>query len=377
MLACMDRAGNPSSVHAEGRAARGVVEAARRQVASLCGAPPGDIIFTSGATEAAAMVLRAPWRCIVLSRIEHPCVVEPVVASNARPIELAVGEDGRIDVDHAQRLLTRHARDLAGERGSSLLVVQAANNETGVVQPVAELAAMAREHGLSVLVDAVQAAGRIGLDRDALGADFMLLSSHKIGGPKGVGALVAREGQVLPPLLLGGGQERRRRAGTENVEGIAGFGAAAQAALETRDVEMERVGALRDELERRAQEMAPGTVVVGYGAPRLANTTCLALPGAKAETLVIKLDLAGVAVSAGAACSSGKVGQSSVLAAMGLEPEVAGAAIRVSMGHGTTHMDVESFLAAWRGAVDARLARAPRRREAAGAITATIETTIR
>ena len=352
MLACMDAVGNPSSVHAEGRAARALVETARRQVSSLCWAQPADVSFTSGATEAANWVLSQPRRVIFASRLEHACIADAAVVSGARVIELPVAAGGRVDVEAAAAILARHARDDAGgPPGASLVVVQAANNETGIVQPVAEIAALAREHGCRVLVDAVQAVGRIAVERDVLDADFLLLSSHKIGGPKGGGALVVRDGRVLRPLLVGGGQERRRRAGTENVEGIVGFGAAAQAARLALDAESVRLAALRDRLEHQALAIAPDAVVIGRDVPRLANTTCLVLAGAKAETLVIKLDLAGVAVSAGAACSAGKVGQSRVLAAMGLSPELARAAIRVSIGHTTTTADIERFLDVWRGAV--------------------------
>lgn len=354
MLACMDSVGNPSSVHAEGRAARAQVETARRQVAELCGAKPAEVILTSGATEAANWVLSGPWRVIFASRLEHVCIADAAAASGARVIEIPVAADGRVDVEATKAILARHAIDAGGSPGASLVVLQAANNETGIVQPVAEIAALAHARGLGLLVDAVQAVGRIAVDRDALGADFLLLSSHKIGGPKGVGAMVLREGRDVRPLLVGGGQERRRRAGTENVEGIVGFGAAAQAARLAREAESVRLAGLRDRLEREALAIAPSAVVIGRDAPRLPNTTCLALAGSRAETLVIKLDLAGVAVSAGAACSSGKVGESRVLAAMGLAPEVARAAIRVSIGHATTSGDIERFLDAWRGAVAVR-----------------------
>ncbi len=228
----------------------------------------------------------------------------------------------------------------------ALVTLQMANNETGVLQPVAEAAAVATARGLSVHTDAVQVAGRMAVDFRALGVDFLNLSAHKLGGPKGIGALVIRAGAALPALLVGGGQERRRRAGTENVPAIAGFGAAARAAA--RDLAgMQRVRALRDRLEAEARAIAPEARVIAERAERLPNTTSIALPGASAETMVIALDLAGVAVSAGAACSSGKVGASHVLEAMGVAPALARAAIRVSLGWGSTQADVVAFLKAW------------------------------
>jgi cysteine desulfurase len=221
-----------------------------------------------------------------------------------------------------------------------------ANNETGVLQPVGSVARQAREAGFAVHTDAVQAAGRMPIDFADVGVDYLTLSAHKLGGPKGVGALVVRDGAALPSLIAGGGQERRRRAGTENVAAIAGFGAAAIAARAELH-RMQRVGALRDSLEREARAVTPEAIIVGAAADRLANTTSLALPGASAETLVIALDLKGIAVSAGAACSSGKVGVSHVLAAMGLAPEIARAAIRISLGTQSTEQDIARFLGAW------------------------------
>jgi cysteine desulfurase len=208
------------------------------------------------------------------------------------------------------------------------------------------VARLAKVHGLAVHTDAVQAAGRLPVDMATLGVDFLTLSAHKLGGPKGVGALIVREGASLPAFVAGGGQERRRRAGTENVAAIAGFGAAAEAALSQVGTGSS-VGALRDRLEREVREITPEAVIVAGEAPRLPNTTSLALPGASAETLVIAFDLRGIAVSAGAACSSGKVGASHVLAAMGLAAHIAGSAIRVSLGWATTERDVAAFLEAW------------------------------
>lgn len=348
VVAALDVAGNPSSVHAEGRAARAIVEDAREKVAALVGAKPSDVAFTSGATESSNWVLRRSWRTVYYSDIEHAAVRAPCLAADGRLVRLPVGADGTMDVAHFAAALD--ARAPGASAGHGLLVVQAANNETGVLQPVAAMADLARAHGVSVFSDAVQAAGRIPLDAVALGIDFLSLSAHKIGGPKGVGALVFGDGRsgdaALPPMLIGGGQERRRRGGTENVAAIAGFGAAAAAAR--RDLaDMHRIAALRDRLESEARRIAPDTIVIGAGAPRLANTTSLAIAGISADRLVIALDLDGVAVSAGSACASGKVGQSHVLAAMGVAGVVAAGAIRVSLGHATTEADIDAFLASF------------------------------
>ena len=342
MLAALDVVGNPSSVHAEGRRARAIIEDARESVADLVGVSPAQVVFTSGATEANAWVLRAGWDAVFVAGIEHDSVLAPARSAIPRVIDVPVSDNGEIAVEGVQRAVEGDA--LSGAK--RLITLQLANNETGVVQPVAEVAALASAAGIKVHTDAVQAAGRVPVDFAQLGVDTLSLSAHKLGGPKGVGALILRDGFDPAPLVIGGGQERRRRAGTENVPGIAGFGAAAAAAK--RDLAgMGRIARLRDRLEREAVAAAPGAVVVGASGQRLANTTCLALPGLAAETLVIRLDLAGVAVSAGAACSSGKVGASSVLAAMGVPTEVARSAIRVSLGWTSTEADVDAFLAAW------------------------------
>jgi cysteine desulfurase len=349
--AALDVVGNPSSPHAEGRRARAIVEDAREDVAALVGAKPAEVVFTSGGTEANNWVLARGWVTICLAGIEHDSVRAPARNSGARLVELRVDANGIVDATALDAVSER----LSGER--SLLSLQMANNETGVRQPVAGVVAIAEEHGLAVHTDAVQAAGRVAVDFRALGVDFLSLSAHKLGGPKGVGALVIREGVALPPFVAGGGQERRRRAGTENVPAIAGFGAAARAAA--RDLsEIDRVRALRDRLEAGTLALTPGAEVIAAGAERLPNTTSIALPGASAETLVIALDLAGVAVSAGAACSSGKVGASHVLEAMGVEPGLARAAIRVSLGNGSTEGDVAAFLEAWSHVVAQRQQRA-------------------
>jgi cysteine desulfurase len=343
MIEALALTGNASSIHAEGRRAREIVEAARAEVAALVGARASEVVFTSGASEANNWVVAAGWDTIFAAGIEHDSVLAPARAVRGVLHEIPAGAEG---VAHAEAVADRVLRG-APPAGRTLVALQMANNETGVIQPVAETASFARAHGLWTHTDAVQAAGRIAIDFAGLGVETLALSSHKLGGPMGVGALVVADRVVLAPFVRGGGQERRRRAGTENVAAIAGFGAAAAAARRGL-ADDGRIRALRDRLEAGARAIAPGAVVVGAGADRLANTTCLALPGMLAETLVIKLDLAGIAASAGAACSSGKVGESTVLAAMGLAPEITRGAIRLSLGPATTPAEIDHFLDAWR-----------------------------
>lgn len=350
MIAALDLAGNPSSVHGEGRRARAAIEDAREAVARLVGAEPADVVFTSGATEANAWVIGQGWGRIFMSDAEHDSVRTPAVLSGAEVVRLRVGGDGVLAVETLADRMER----AGNEAGAGLLALQAANNETGVVQPVAEAAALAREHGLAVLCDAVQVAGRRPLEVAALGVDYLTISAHKLGGPKGIGALVCRRKGDLVPLIAGGGQERRRRAGTENVAAIAGFGAAAAAAASRMADEQRHIGALRDRLEAMLAVASPSAMIIGVEAPRLSNTTCVALPGRLAEVLVASLDLAGIAVSAGAACSSGKVSASATLQAMGLDPDLARAAIRISIGPTTTQADITVFLAAWSRLAEAR-----------------------
>ena len=337
--------GNPSSVHWEGRAARGAVEAARIAVAGLVGARPQDVIFTSGGTEANALALAAQageaWHCY-MSAVEHPSVLSGGRFYRETTTVIPVTRDGVIDLGILAKELEKH--HLGGWR--PFVSLMAANNETGAVQPVAETSKIVHEAGGLFHTDAVQAAGRIELDMAAFGADMLSLSAHKIGGPKGVGALVLGTGASVEPLIKGGGQEGRRRAGTENVAGIIGFGVAAElAAADLRN--MGAMANLRDELEKGVLAIAPDAVMLSTGVDRLPNTTCIAVPRAKAETLVIGLDLAGVAVSSGAACSSGKVEASHVLRAMGVPEEVAQGAIRVSLGFATKRDDIENFLKAF------------------------------
>jgi cysteine desulfurase len=341
MLAALKLTGNPSSVHAEGRQVRAIVENAREQVALMVNAKPSEIVFTSGAAEANATVMAGAWNVIAAGPIEHETVLAGL-AQHVKVVELPVGIDGRVVLPLAGAWPNLPATGV-NSYGGALLSLQLANNETGVIQPVEEAAALARQHGYAVHCDAVQGPGRIPVDFRAIGVDFLSLSAHKLGGPKGIGALVIRDGASLSPLIPGG-QERRRRGGTENVAAIAGFGAAAEA-VSGMLAAASRIAALRDRLEREIRSISPGVVVIGAESPRLPNTSCIALPGMRAETLVIRLDLKGIAVSAGAACSSGKVGSSHVLAAMGLSPAVARAAIRVSLGSGSTAADIDRFLA--------------------------------
>lgn len=335
--AALARCGNPSSVHHWGRAARQTVEDAREAVAALlAGVEPSGVVFVSGGTEANHLALLGTGRDRALvSAIEHHSVLDAVPTAEIIPVD----DDGIIDLEGLTRLLAADTRP-------ALVSVMLANNETGVIQPVAEAAALAHRYGALLHCDAVQAAGKIAFDARAIGADLVSLSAHKLGGPPGVGALVAIGGLDLIPLLRGGGQERGRRAGTENVPGIAGFGAAAAAAARGLAV-YDRVRALRDELEAGVAGVDPGAVVLGAAAPRLPNTSAIAMPGIAAETQIIALDLDGVMVSAGAACSSGKVGPSHVLAAMGVPADLAVSTIRVSLGWSSSATDIADFLRAW------------------------------
>ncbi len=346
MLAALDAVGNASSVHGEGRAARALIEEARAQVAGLVGAEPAQITFTSGATEANMSALtpaieadggREPRGALLVSAIEHPSVLSGGRFADVE--RLPVTPDGRLDLEHAEMAIARAARPLVS--------VMLANNETGVIQPIRELAGIVHGAGGLLHVDAVQAPGRIACDMSELGADLLTLSSHKIGGPQGAGALVCRADiHIADQLFKGGGQERGRRAGTENVAAIAGFGAAAHAARQGQESESKRMESLRNWIEAGIRAATPEAIIVGATSPRLPNTTLVALPDLKAETTVIAFDLNGIAVSSGAACSSGKVQPSHVVAAMGLD-RFAINAIRISLGPTTTENDAELLLNAW------------------------------
>jgi cysteine desulfurase len=354
LIAALDVVGNPSSVHGEGRAARRLVEQAREQVAALVGARPADVIFTSSGTEANALALTPsietrgdgrPCDRLLMSSIEHSSVRAGGRFPRAAIAELAVDADGRVDLAALRQRLVENPAN-----ARVLVSIMLANNETGVLQPIAKAADLVHTAGGLLHVDAVQAAGRIAVNMVAMGADLMTISAHKLGGPKGVGALVRRSDDlhISDPLIRGGGQERGMRAGTENVAGIAAFGAAAAAALRDLETEGASMLALRDRLESGVKAIAPSAVVFGAAADRLPNTTAFAAPGMKAETAVIAFDLEGIAVSSGAACSSGKVQPSHVLAAMGVSPELVRGGVRVSLGWTTTESDIERFLLAWR-----------------------------
>jgi cysteine desulfurase len=334
VTAALGQTGNPSSVHQAGRAARRLLEHARESVAALVGAAPESVVFTSGGTEANNQALQSVSGPKLVSAIEH----DSVLAAAPEAVRIPVDGHGVIDLE-------KLARQLETVR-PALVSVMLANNETGVLQPIRRVVDLARRHGALVHCDAVQAAGKISVDAKALGADFITLSAHKLGGPQGVGALVLGPG-VEPKALLGGGaQERRWRPGTENLPGIVGFGRACELAIADVDWPA-RVGGLRDRLEAQIREIAPEARVLGAGARRLANTSCLTMPGVTSQIQLIELDLAGIAVSAGSACSSGKVGPSHVLAAMGLGLEEAQTAIRISLGWASTDADVDRLVAAW------------------------------
>lgn len=328
----MRETGNASSAHAAGRRARARVDDARREVAALVGAAPGQVVFTSGGTEACNQALRPcdPARTLV-SAVEHPAVLEACPGAARIPVD----GDGVVDLGALEAAC-------AG-RAPGWVAVMLANNETGVVQPVAEAARIAHRFGARLHCDAVQAAGRMAVDFQALGADTMAVSAHKLGGPQGVGALVVRDDGAVQGLLRGGGQERGLRGGTEGVAQIAGFGAAAALA---------RDGAgggarLRDGIERALAAAAPGFRVFGAGAPRLPNTSRMLMPGVPADIQVIALDLAGIAVSAGSACSTGRAEPPHALAAMGVPEDEARCALRVSLGWDSTEGDAARFTAAW------------------------------
>jgi cysteine desulfurase len=348
MAAAMDLSGNPSSVHAEGRQARRLVEDARVAIAGAVGALPRNVIFTSGGTEANALALTPglrrtsgpPVQKLVVSAIEHASVL----AGGRFPTEsitpASVTRSGLLNLDRLRVTLEGMP--------PALVSIMLANNETGAVQPVAEAGDIVHSAGGLLHVDAIQAFGKIPFDINALNADMVTLSAHKIGGPKATGALVLAEGLLGPqPLLRGGGQERGHRAGTENVAGIAGFGAAVSPALSAVDRETIRLEGLRNHLEKGLRQ-TPDVIVFSDDVARLPNTTLFTVPGLRAETAVIGFDLAGIAVSSGSACSSGKVQPSHVLEAMGFPPNLAQGAVRLSLGWSTSEADIDRCLEAWR-----------------------------
>jgi cysteine desulfurase len=344
MAAALKAGGNPSSIHAEGRAARGRTEAAREALAALADVRTSEVFFTSGGTEANALALSPallpnPDQAILLvSAVEHVCVLEGHRFSKDRVEIVPVTPDGLIDLDRLG------ARIAAAPEGAVMVALQWANNETGVIQPIAAVAEMVHARKGRLHVDGVQGAGKLAFTRRALGADSVALSAHKLGGPQGVGALILGPGLVIDhKMLIGGGQERGTRAGTENVPGIAAFGAAVREAAAALPTETARLASLRDACEAALLEHVPGAVIFGAGVERLPNTLCFAIPGLKAETALMAFDLGGVALSSGSACSSGKVKRSHVLAAMGVLDDLAACALRLSLGWSSTEKDVIQF----------------------------------
>jgi cysteine desulfurase len=348
MIEALSATGNPSSVHAEGRAARQTVEAARREVAGLVNAAEAAVIFVSGGTEAIATALTPHWRIegedkrisrALIGATEHVAVLAGGRFPEGMRNLLPVNREGLID-------LAALEASLAAAPTPALVAVQAANNETGVLQPIAEIAALVHAHEGILVCDAVQAAGKIPVDIAAFGADALILSGHKLGGPQGVGALVLRSQGTAPAeaLIGGGGQEMGRRAGTEAVAAISGFGVAARLAASELDEVAARLTAMRDRLEGEIVERVKDATIFGQAAPRLPNTTLIGLDGAPAATLLMALDLSGFAVSSGSACSSGKVKRSHVLGAMGIERSLAESAIRVSLGRATSEAEVLRFV---------------------------------
>ena len=354
MARAWDISGNPSSVHAEGREARRLVEDARAIVARAVGGEPQNVVFTSGGTEANSLALTSglrrdgpPVHRLLFSAIEHVSVLGGGRFPAGMIDTIGVTRSGVVDLEHLRTMLA--------DGPPALVSVMLANNETGAIQPIAEAAGIVHAAGGLLHVDAIQAFGKIPVDLASTSADLLTLSAHKLGGPKGAGVLVLAEGlSGFEPLLRGGGQEQGRRAGTENVAAIAGFGAATNAAMATRDQDAARIQGLRDRFEFGLRQ-TPGAIVFSDDVRRLPNTVLFSAPGLKAETAVIGFDLAGIGVSSGSACSSGKVQPSHVLQAMGFGAELAQGAVRLSMGWSTSETDIESALEAWRKLADSLL----------------------
>ncbi len=327
--------GNASSVHGFGRDAKRVVEDARAEVAALVGVKPNQVVFNAGATEGNNTILSGYQdKRVLVSAVEHPSVLEAAPKAERIPVT----KDGVVDLKALEDLLKTPA---------ALVCVQLVNSETGVVQPVAEAAALAKKAGALFLCDAVQGAGRIEIDLTKLNVDYLTLSAHKMGGPQGVGALIFRSGLQMPKLMKGGGQERRQRAGTENIAGIAGFGVAAREALEEMAAYTQRTRAFQLKFEMAIRESAPPAIVYGVNAPRVSNTSNIGLPGIPAETQLMAMDLEGIAVSSGSACSSGSFQPSHVLQAMGFEGDAAKCALRFSTGWATTDAEIDAAIKAW------------------------------
>ncbi len=332
----MGTVGNASSIHGEGRAARKIVEDARGHVANLVGVRSAQVIFNSGATEGNNTILSGYQdKSVLVAASEHPSILE--AAPHAKKIPLT--KSGLVDRAQFESLLNSEK--------PALVAIQFVNSETGVIQPVAELSALAKSHGAMVLCDAVQAAGRVHMDFKSLGVDYLTLSAHKFGGPQGIGALIFREGLQMPKFLRGGGQEKRQRAGTENVAAIAGFGVAANLALHGFTDYRKHTSSLQAKLESALRTIANDIVITGEAAPRVSNTTNILLPGVTSETQVMAMDLEGIAISSGSACSSGSIKPSHVLIAMGFDDTESKSALRFSYGWATTDADIDGAINAY------------------------------
>ncbi len=359
LVSVINTVGNASSIHQEGRKARAIIEKAREQVAGLVNAHPKNVIFTSGGTEANMTALSPELVAankkadvnhikLFISAIEHPCVLSGGRFASEDIIQLPVSGEGVVILSELSEKLGEFRKQ--NPETPFLVSVMLANNETGAIQPIAEIAQIVREHDGLLHTDAVQCAGKIAIDCKTLCADLLTLSAHKLGGPQGVGALVLGSGKTLigDHLMKGGGQELNRRAGTENVAGIAAFGAAAEEAANELG-RMADIAKLRDKLESELLVEAPELTIFANNVERLPNTSCIAIAGMTAETTLIALDLKGISVSSGSACSSGKVDSSHVLSAMGVEGDLLQSAIRISLGWNTTETDINQFISAWTG----------------------------
>lgn len=332
-MSAMGTVGNASSIHGFGRDARKRVEDARGHVAALAGVRPAQVIFNAGATEGNNTILSGfADKNVLTSSIEHPSVIE--AAPHADRIPVTTG--GLVDLAHLETMLAASKTDLVS--------VQLVNSETGIIQPVKDIAEVAHKNGAKIHCDAVQAAGRILVDFKSLGVDYLTLSGHKFGGPQGAGALIFREGLQLPKFMKGGGQEKRQRAGTENVAAIAGFGTAAQKVMENLKDWRASMRLLQSRLETGLKALSNDLVIIGENSPRVFNTTNILLPGVPAETQLMALDLDGVAVSSGSACSSGAFKPSHVLIAMGHSEDDARCALRFSYGWATTEAEIDAAL---------------------------------
>ena len=340
MCEIMDTVGNASSVHEPGRQARQRVETARQQVAELVSASAKNIIFTGSGTEADNLALRGflP-RHLIVSGVEHGAILAPALLLDPYATIIEIGSQGQLDLASLEAALNASTEP-------ALVSLMLANNETGIIQPVEEASKIAHGHDALVHCDGIQGAGKILVDIDQLGVDLLSLSGHKFGGPQGVGALVMREDRAVLAQMVGGGQEMGRRSGTENVAGIAGFGEAARLAASELE-QFAELTTMRNRMEEQLEEVAPSRKVIGSDVPRLPNTSCVTMPGVRSDTQVMALDLAGISVSAGSACSSGKVSASHVLDAMGMELDEAMTAIRISLGRSTTEDEINRFVETW------------------------------